>query len=96
VLDPPALGALAVPVLAVHGDRDRVTPPEEAEALFVHARDAETVLVVDGRHDILNDVSHRSVAAEIVQFLERLRIPGAEPILRRRDAVGSDLVDRVG
>ena len=30
-----------------------------------------------GRHDALNDLTHRTVAAAVVQFLERLRLgPG--------------------
>ncbi|MGD6652180.1 hypothetical protein VWW24_22790, partial [Xanthomonas citri pv. citri] len=49
-------------------------------------RDADVVIVSGGRHDILNDVTHRSVAAEIVQFLERLRTPGAPHALSRSRA----------
>jgi hypothetical protein len=36
--------------------------------------------VRDGRHDALNDITHRSVAAVIVQFLERVRSDSA-PII---------------
>ena len=35
--------------------------------------DAELLAVRDGVHDVLNDASHRSVAASVVQFLERVR-----------------------
>lgn len=96
VLDAADLASLTVPVLAVHGDADRVAPAIEAAAVLAAAPDAEVVFVVDGRHDILNDVSHRSVAAAIVQFLERLRLPGAAPILRRGDGAGIPLVEHVG
>jgi hypothetical protein len=32
-----------------------------------------TVVVVPGRHDVLNDQTHRTVAAAVVLFLERIR-----------------------
>ncbi|MFK3676703.1 alpha/beta hydrolase [Microbacterium sp. NPDC090218] len=96
VLDATALAGPGVPILAVHGDADRVSPLAAAAVLFATAPDAEVVFVVGGRHDILNDVSHRSVAAAIVQFLERLRLPGAAPILRRGDGADLPLVERVG
>jgi hypothetical protein len=39
-----------------------------------------------GRHDILNDVSHRSVAAAILPFLEQRRVGDGQPdILRTLD-----------
>lgn len=71
----------AVPVLALHGERDAVAPAEEALARYA-GWDAEVVTVREGLHDVLNDVHHRSVAAEIVVFLERLRSGGA-PVLTR-------------
>ena len=36
-------------------------------------RAAELVLVAGAPHDALNDATHRSVAAAVVQWLERLR-----------------------
>ena len=38
-------------------------------------------MVADGRHDILNDASHRSVAASVVLFLERLRVGAEKPLV---------------
>ena len=70
----------AVPTLVIHGDADPVTAPASVLEAFGSA-----VLVAEGRHDILNDVTHRSVAATIVLFLERLRL-GAELPLIVRDA----------
>lgn len=96
VLDAAELTDLVVPILAVHGDGDRVSPLAEAAAVLAGVPDAQVVFVVDGRHDILNDVSHRSVAAAIVQFLERLRLPGAAPILRGGDAADLPLAGLVG
>ncbi|MGW2400019.1 alpha/beta hydrolase [Kitasatospora sp. NPDC001664] len=64
--------APALPVLLLHGAADPVSPPATAHR---HAArlGAELVLVTDGRHDALNDAPHRSVAAAVVQWLERLR-----------------------
>lgn len=61
-----------LPVLALHGHADVVAPAQDALALY-SGWDAEVVTVDGGLHDVLNDVHHRSVAAEIVTFLERLR-----------------------
>jgi alpha-beta hydrolase superfamily lysophospholipase len=71
-------GVPDVPTLVVHGAGDPVTPVATVREVFP---EAELVTVVGGRHDILNDVSHRSVAATIVLFLERLRLgaPIVEP-----------------
>jgi pimeloyl-ACP methyl ester carboxylesterase len=78
-----------VPVLVVHGEADRVAPIAGALALAARLPASETVTVLDGRHDALNDLSHRSVAGAIVQFLERLRgSADAAPILRVSVAAG--------
>ena len=52
----------------------RSTPPANATA---QAPQAELIGIAGGVHDVLNDVTHRTVAATIVLFLERLRL-GAE------------------
>ncbi len=71
---------LDVPVLAIHGEDDPITPLERAlPAYRAVAPEAEIVTVVGGLHDILNDVTHRSVSAEIVEFLERRD----GPVIRR-------------
>jgi pimeloyl-ACP methyl ester carboxylesterase len=77
-----ALPTPLVPTLALHGELD-VIAPWDAVAPALSARPGlRLVQVAGGRHDVLNDVQHRSVAAEIVQFLERLRASSsAEPIL---------------
>jgi pimeloyl-ACP methyl ester carboxylesterase len=64
---------LDVPVLVLHGDADVVTPVAAVEALARRLPKAEFVTVHDGRHDVLNDLPHRTVAAHVVQWLERLR-----------------------
>jgi pimeloyl-ACP methyl ester carboxylesterase len=68
---PEAPGPPAVPTLVIHGAADPLTEADAAFAAFPRAR---TALVDGAHHDVLNDVSHRSVAATIVLFLERLRL----------------------
>jgi pimeloyl-ACP methyl ester carboxylesterase len=67
------LERVAVPVLGLHGADDPVSPLDDARARYAAPR-AELVSIVGGRHDALNDVTHRTVAATIVLFLERLRL----------------------
>ncbi|MET7402352.1 alpha/beta hydrolase [Dactylosporangium sp. NPDC005572] len=75
-------GAVTVPVLVVHGEADPVAPVDGARALAVALARAELATVRDGRHDALNDITHRTVAAHVVQWLERLRADRAvTPIL---------------
>ncbi len=77
-----AIGAHDQPTLALHGTDDRVTPLAGALDAYAQAPRANVRLVQGGRHDVLNDVAHRSVAATIVLFLESLRMgPGVPPIV---------------
>lgn len=71
----------AKPVLVVHGDADPVTPAEQAIKTYADAPTVRRRLVAGGRHDILNDVSHRSVAATIVTFLESLKLGSDLPAI---------------
>ncbi|MBM9468319.1 alpha/beta hydrolase [Nakamurella leprariae] len=74
---------VAAPVLLVHGADDRIAPVAGARAVRDALPQARLVVAAAGRHDVLNDVAHRSVAAEIVQFLEALRLdPAAAPVLQ--------------
>ena len=77
---------LGLPLLAVHGAADPVSPPDEALPRYRELGAASVVTVRAGLHDILNDVTHRSVAATVVLFLERLRL-GAElpPLIEEFD-----------
>ncbi|WP_300266214.1 hypothetical protein [Microbacterium sp.] len=78
------LAAVAVPVLAFHGSADTVSPITEASSVLSAVPDLELIETVDGLHDALNDQSHRSVAASIVLWLERLRGGDVrQPVLRR-------------
>jgi alpha-beta hydrolase superfamily lysophospholipase len=82
-----AYGSIAdVPQLLLVGDAD---PLADTGALTQSAKAlpaARLVMVRGAHHDVLNDLQHRSVAAEVVTFLEALRNePSLEPIV----AVGS-------
>jgi alpha-beta hydrolase superfamily lysophospholipase len=68
------LGAVPEPILGLHGGDDPVSPLPAARARYAAATAAELVSIVGGRHDVLNDTTHRTVAATIVLFLERLRL----------------------
>jgi len=61
------------PTLVVHGAADLLAPPALALHLTSRLPKSELVLVAGAPHDVLNDATHRSVAAAIVQWLERLR-----------------------
>ncbi len=73
------LGAVTVPVLGLHGADDPVSPLAAVRARYAAAPEAELISIVGGRHDALNDLTHRTVAAAVVQFLERLRLGPALP-----------------
>jgi pimeloyl-ACP methyl ester carboxylesterase len=66
----------AVPALLLHGAADPVAPLAGARALAAVLPAATLAAVTDGRHDTFNDIQHRSVAALVVQWLERLRTAG--------------------
>ena len=69
-----SLTAPAQPVLVLHGRDDQVTSVGDALRPWVGAAGVQQHVVEGGRHDILNDITHRSVAATIVLFLERLKL----------------------
>ncbi|MER7555777.1 alpha/beta hydrolase [Nocardioides sp. NPDC126508] len=79
-----ALSVPEVPLLVLHGREDRVTPVGEALKPWVGASSVEQHVVQGGRHDILNDVTHRSVAATVVLFLERLKLGADLPVIVRQ------------
>ncbi|WP_114423944.1 alpha/beta hydrolase [Nocardioides houyundeii] len=62
------------PTLVLHGDADTVTALDEAVAPYAGVPHAVVKVVHGGRHDVLNDATHRAVAATIVLFLESLRL----------------------
>lgn len=73
--------APAKPALVLHGSADPLTPPAAAFDPFRAAKTARLRIVDGGHHDVLNDVSHRSVAATVVLFLESLKLGGELPAI---------------
>jgi pimeloyl-ACP methyl ester carboxylesterase len=77
------LNAITQPILALHGQADPISSLEQARLLYAAAPAAELVSIAGARHDVLNDQTHRTVAATVVLWLERLRDPaqkGLKPI----------------
>lgn len=74
-----------LPTLVVHGRGDPLTPVADALAPFRDHPATQTWVVEGGRHDVLNDVTHRSVAATVVLFLERLKLGSDLPGIVVRD-----------
>ncbi|BBY26153.1 alpha/beta fold hydrolase [Mycolicibacterium sediminis] len=63
------LPGLAIPTLAVHGEDDPIADPGAVRA-YAEQIDPLTLLEIHGgRHDILNDVTHREVAAAVADFV---------------------------
>lgn len=82
------LDQIAVPVLGLHGDGDEISPLVFAREAYRLATVIELNVAIGGRHDVLNDKSHRSVAATVVLFLERLRSgTQLEPIVAPADSM---------
>ncbi|MHA3703259.1 alpha/beta hydrolase [Jatrophihabitans sp. YIM 134969] len=72
-LDAAVPARIDVPVLGLHGASDVVSPVAEARRWYAAVPRAELVTVAGGRHDALNDATHRTAAATLVLFLERLK-----------------------
>ena len=73
VLADPALPAFPVPALILHGADDPIAPAAVAFDLADRLPAAELAIARTSAHDVLNDAIHRTVAAHVVQWLERLR-----------------------
>ncbi|MFD3924915.1 alpha/beta hydrolase [Streptomyces sp. NPDC058614] len=75
------LDLVGVPVLALHGTDDRVSPLDQALSAYTGHPGVRTVTFNGGRHDVLNDALHRTAAATVVLFLERLRLSPELPLI---------------
>ncbi|MDQ1043089.1 alpha/beta hydrolase [Streptomyces sp. V4I2] len=75
------LDLVRVPVLALHGREDTVSPLAEAAGVYAGHPGVRTVTFNGGRHDVLNDALHRTAAATVVLFLERLRLSPELPAI---------------
>ena len=81
------LGAVTQPILGIHGTDDPVSPLAAVRSRYAAAGSAELVGIAGGRHDALNDVTHRTVAGTIVLFLERLRLGADLPPIAIRETL---------
>lgn len=75
------LDLVHVPVLALHGADDPVSPLNQALSAYAGHPSVRTVTFNGGRHDVLNDALHRTAAATVVLFLERLRLSPELPVI---------------
>lgn len=66
---PTELMNLAVPTLAVHGGIDPIAAPGAVRAYAEQIPALEYREFPGARHDVLNDVSHREVAAAVINFI---------------------------
>jgi pimeloyl-ACP methyl ester carboxylesterase len=65
---------VSVAVLGLHGAADVISPLASVRGWYRDVPVAELVTIAGGQHDALNDATHRTAAATVVLFLERLRI----------------------
>lgn len=80
------LDRVTVPVLGLHGGDDAVSPLAAARRAYSGFPGVQLVGIEGGRHDVLNDANHRTVAATIVLFLERLRLSPELPAIATPEA----------
>lgn len=66
-------GEITVPVLGLHGQADPISPLDSVRGWYAAVPRADLVSIAGAPHDVLNDQTHRTAAASIVLFLERLR-----------------------
>ena len=64
------LPGLTLPTLAVHGSNDPIAPVGAVRAYAEQIAALSLFELTGGGHDILNDVSHREVAARIAAFVD--------------------------
>lgn len=71
---------LAVPVLILHGDADRITPPEGSRELFRRAGIADKQLKIysDNYHDLLHEPQSDLIIADVTAWLVR-RVEASSP-----------------
>lgn len=81
--------ALNLPVLGLHGAEDRISPLGEVRSLLAQAPRARLVSIVGGKHDALNDKTHRVAAATTMLFLESIKLgPQVPEIAHTEDLAG--------
>lgn len=70
-----------LPILLLHGGADPISSVESVRSTLAGTTRLRVGVVEGARHDVLNDVSHRSVAATLVLFLESLRLDRTLPVV---------------
>jgi hypothetical protein len=73
LLDAAYQSSAGVPQLLLVGDADELADRDAIARAAKALPAARLAIVRGGHHDVLNDLQHRSVAAEVVTFLEALR-----------------------
>jgi alpha-beta hydrolase superfamily lysophospholipase len=89
-LEQATLSAIGIPILGLHGRDDPITPLAAVRNAFASAPQAELVGIAEARHDVLNNMTHRTVAATIVLWLERLRLGRALPAIATAEPLGAE------
>jgi alpha-beta hydrolase superfamily lysophospholipase len=85
------LDRITVPILGLHGQEDPISPLDWAREAYAAAPEAELISIAGCPHDVLNDKTHRTVAASIVLWLERLRDGNGLAPLARTELAGVDV-----
>lgn len=80
------LAAVDVPVLGLHGASDTLSPLADVRPQYRSAGNATLVSIANGKHDALNDATHRTAAATVVLFLERLKLGAQLPPIATTEA----------
>ncbi|MCU1690669.1 MAG: hypothetical protein JWN20_2597, partial [Jatrophihabitantaceae bacterium] len=88
-LDAVVPSALGVPVLGLHGAADRISPLADVRAIYAQAPQARLVSIVGGKHDALNDKTHRVAAATTMLFLESLKEGPDVPEIAHTEDLGA-------
>jgi alpha-beta hydrolase superfamily lysophospholipase len=77
--------AISVPATGLHGADDPLSTLDDARAWFSRLPHGELVSLAGTAHDALNNQTHRTAAAVIVRFLERLRLGTDLPTIDRAE-----------
>lgn len=75
--------AIPVPVAGLHGVDDPLSTLDDARDWYARVPHGELVSLTGTAHDALNNQTHRTAAAVIVRFLERLRLGADLPTIDR-------------
>lgn len=75
--------AITVPVAGIHGADDPLSTLDDVRGWFARLPHGELVSLAGTAHDALNNQTHRTAAAVVVRFLERLRLGADLPVIDR-------------